>query len=373
VRTAIRILLGLLITLGALNAHAQRIFNQAELDAMLAPIALYPDPLLTHVLNASVYPDDVAEAAAWSRANPQLQGDAALATVESTSWHPSVKALAAYPDVLIRIAESPQWLADLGEAYSGSSAYVNATIQQLRARAQASGHLRSNEQQYVYQQAQTIVVQPVYPHVVYAPYYDPYVVYGTWWWPAYRPLCWRPFVARPVFVTRIVQPVRIVQPARVFRQPVHVAREVQVTPYRPIPESRRQPIIQSAPVVTQPVSVTRPMHQSQFRAVPESQRMPIIQSAPAVVQPVRAAPPAQFTQPLHRTPVAQNAPAVQQPMRAAPPAQIAAPWHRAPVAQSAPIARSMPAPQLRATERPFSRGFQAGGGGGRSSGAQHRS
>jgi len=315
VRTAIRILLGLVIALGALNAHAQRIFNQAELDALLAPIALYPDPLLTHVLNASVYPDDVAEAAAWSRANPQLQGDAALATVESTSWHPSVKALAAYPEVLSRIAESPQWLADLGEAYSGSSAYVNATIQQLRARAQASGYLRSNEQQYVYQQAQTIVVQPVYPQVVYAPYYDPYVVYGTWWWPAYRPVFWRPWVARPIFVTRVIQPVRIVHPGRVFR-----AREVHVTPYQRIPESRRMPIIQSAPVVTRPVTVAPQMHQGGFRGVQEARR--------------------------------------------------------AAFAQSAPVARSMPAPQARATERPV-RTFQAqgnrGGGGGNRGNGHHRS
>jgi hypothetical protein len=333
VRTAIRILLGLTMVvaaaLGPLNAQAQRIFNQAELDTLLAPIALYPDPLLTHVLNASVYPDDVAAAAAWSRANPQLQGDAALATVESTSWHPSVKALVAYPDVLSRMAESPQWLADLGEAYSGSSAYVNATIQQLRARAQASGYLRSNEQQYVYQQAQTIVVQPVYPNVVYAPYYNPYVVYGTWWWPAYRPVFWRPWVARPIFVTRVIQPVRIVR---------HPVRLVQ-------PESRRMPIIQSAPAVTQPVS-----------------------------QPVRTAPSRQSGTWWHRGPNVQGAPAVQQPMRAAPPAQIAAPWHRAPVAQSAPIARSMPAPQWRATERPVrSLQSQGAGNGGNRGGARHRS
>ena len=300
-KTALRILVTLLIALGTLNAHAQRIFNQAELDALLAPIALYPDPLLTHVLNASVYPDDVAEAAAWSRANPQLQGDAALATVESTSWHPSVKALAAYPDVLSRIAESPQWLADLGEAYSGSSAYVNATIQQLRARAQASGYLRSNEQQYVYQQAQTIVVQPVYPNVVYAPYYDPFVVYGTWWWPAYRPVFWRPWVARPIFVTRVIQPVRIVHAGRVFR-----SREVQVTPYQRIPESRRMPIIQSAPVVTRPVTMAPREHESRLRIAQEMRRAPIVQSAPVV--------------------------------------------------------RSMPAPQARATERPV-RNFQAQGGG----------
>jgi hypothetical protein len=347
VKTALRLLLGLLIALGALNAHAQRIFNQAELDALLAPVALYPDPLLTHVLNASVYPEDVAAAAAWSRANPQLQGDAALATVESTAWHPSVKALLAYPDVLSRMAESPQWLADLGEAYMGSSAYVNATVQQLRARAQSSGHLRSNEQQYVYQQDQTIVVQPVYPTVVYAPYYDPYVVYGAWWWPAYRPVYWRPWVARPIVVTRIVQPMRIVH------HPMRVVRPLEVTPYRPIPESRRMPIIQSAPAVTQPMSVTRPMHQSQsgstWQRPAMAQSAPAVQRAPVVTQPVGVA------RPMHQS-------------------QFGSTWQRPAIAQSVPIARSMPAPQSRASDHRMAAPVQAQGGGGNNrGGGRHRS
>jgi hypothetical protein len=291
VKTALRILLGLLIFLGALNAHAQREFNQAELDAVLAPIALYPDPLLTNILNASLFPADVAAAAAWSRANPQLQGDAALAAVEGAQWHPSVKALVANPEVLARMAESPQWLADLGEAYSGSAGTVDAEIQNLRARAQASGNLQSNQQQYVYQQGQDIVVQPVYPQVVYAPYYNPYIVYGAWWWPAYRPVYWRPWVARPVFVTRVVQPVRIVRPGHAWHGPARFARPGPVvTPYHPVPESLRQPIIQSR---------TRPM----------------AQSAPSM------------------------------------------PQHR--FVQNAPVARPMPAPQARATERPSSHTVQA--------------
>ena len=268
VKKLIRILLAATLALGAISAHAQRAFNQAELDAVLAPIALYPDPLLTHILNASVFPQDVAAAAAWSRANPQLQGDAALATVEREIWHPSVKALVAYPEVLARMAESPQWLADLGEAYAGSPAAVNAEIQQLRARAQASGNLQSNDQQYVYQQGQEIVVQPVYPQVVYAPYYNPYIVYGTWFWPAYRPVYWRPWVARPVYVTRVVQPVRIMQPRHLVQNPVRLVQPVQSTPFRLLPESRRQPIVQSPTT-------------NQWRPVPESRRQPIVRSMPA--------------------------------------------------------------------------------------------
>ena len=245
VKRAVQILLAIAISLGSLGAFAQtaapRVFSQGELDAVLAPVALYPDPLVTHILNASLYPQDVAAAAAWSRANPQLQGDAALATVDGMPWQPSVKALTAYPDVLARMAESPQWLADLGAAYAGSPDAVNAEIQQLRQRAQATGNLQSNNQQYVYQQDGDIVVQPVYPGVIYAPYYNPYIVYGPWWVPAFRPVYWRPWIWRPVVVTRFIEPVRIVRPVR----PFPVSRPVQVTPYRRVPESQRQPIIQS--------------------------------------------------------------------------------------------------------------------------------
>jgi len=259
VKRALQFLLALALSLGALGAHAQRSFSQGELDAVLAPIALYPDPLVTHILNASVFPQDVAAAAAWSRANPQLQGDAALAAVDGAMWHPSVKALVVYPDVLSRMAESPQWLADLGEAYTGSPDAVNAEVQQLRSRAQASGNLQSNAQQYVYQQGSDIVVQPVYPGVIYAPYYNPYIVYGGWWWPAFRPVYWRPWVWRPVVVTRVVAPVRIVHPVHPVR-PYPAPRPVQVTPYHRIPESQRQPIIRSTPAWTPPARVVQPSH-----------------------------------------------------------------------------------------------------------------
>src|SRR5438067_3329438 len=220
----IRILVGLVSALGALNAHA-RVYNQAELDALLAPIALYPDPLLNNILDAARYPDDVMAAADWSRANPGMQGDDALRAVDEAPWAPSAKSLVAYPDVPARLVESPQWLADLGDAYATHGPYIQTTIQQLRARAQSNGYLQSNPQQYVYQQAGQIYVQPAYPTVVYVPYYNPYVVYGTWWWPAYRPWAFRPFHARPIVVTRFARPVRY-----------------WITQYHAIPEARRMPI-----------------------------------------------------------------------------------------------------------------------------------
>ena len=200
-----RLLACLALACAASNAPAQsHVLSQAELDALLAPIALYPDPLLAHVLNAAVYPQDVATAAEWSRANARLQGDDALRAVDSQLWHPSVKALVAYPDILARMAESPKWVADLGEAYVTQSADVTATVQELRARAQAQGNLQSNDQQQVYTQGDGIYVQPVYPQYAWVPYYDPYVVYGAWWWgPGFAPIVFRPFFPRRVVVTNV--------------------------------------------------------------------------------------------------------------------------------------------------------------------------
>ena len=272
-RRLIRALMCLAILLTGGHAYAQRAFHQAELDALLAPIALYPDPLLGHVLNASVFPQDTLTAAAWSRANPHLQPDDALRAVDGQLWHPSVKALVAYPDVLARIAESPQWLSDLGQAYTGAYEYVNATVQQLRARAAASGHLQTNEYQRVHSENQVIYVQPVYPQVVYAPYYNPLVVYGTWWWPHYRPVYWRPWVHRPVVVTHVVhhrhhgyhQPglVKHVQQQHHTPRPMPAPRAVESRPYRSVPEAQRAPIVQGPIIKHAPLShVPPPRHES---------------------------------------------------------------------------------------------------------------
>jgi hypothetical protein len=185
-------LLALLVAAPVL-AQNQRMYSQPELDQMLAPIALYPDPLLSQILMAATYPDEVHEAAAWSRANPDLQGDAAVRAVQFEDWDPSVKSLAAFPQVLARMAESPQWMQALGEAFLTQEPHVMDAVQQLRRRAQAAGNLQSSEQLQVQQQGPAIVIQPASPQVVYVPYYDPYVVYGRWWWPAYRPVVWSPW------------------------------------------------------------------------------------------------------------------------------------------------------------------------------------
>ena len=240
-------------------AHAQRIYSQGELDALLAPVALQPDGVLSQILMAATYPDEVAAAAQWSRANPPLRGDQAVRAVEGEPWDPSVKALVAFPDLLARMEESPQWLRELGEAFLQQQAQVMDTVQSLRRRAQAAGQLSSNEQTSVYAQGEAIVVEPR-TQIVYVRYYDPYVVYGPWWWPHYRPVFWRPWVPRPAFVSvgffyskpdwqhRHVQVVH--RPVHVRSYPQHVApgqwqhRAPTVRPYQRVPESQRRPIVQ---------------------------------------------------------------------------------------------------------------------------------
>jgi len=270
----LRVLLAALAAITAANAHAQRAFEPAELEALLAPIALYPDSLLAGILDASQYPQDVAAAASWSRANPQLSGDAALATVQGTPWPPSVKALTAYPEVLERMDESPQWLGDLGEAYASYGPNLMATVQQLRSRAQAAGNLQSNDQQYIYQQGGAIVVRPAYPNLVYAPYYDPYIVYGGWYWSAYRPVYWRPWAPHPHFVTRIIvvappphpQPrAHYPAPGMARGRPGVEVHQTLMRPYRPVREAERPPFVRSsgtAPVRRMPVPFRIDSHSS---------------------------------------------------------------------------------------------------------------
>ncbi|MDM0047493.1 DUF3300 domain-containing protein [Variovorax sp. J22R115] len=167
-------------------------FNQAQIDQMMAPIALYPDSLLSQVLMASTYPADVADAAKWSKANPQQSGDAAVRAVENQPWDPSVKSLVAFPQVLQTMGEKPDWVQNLGDAFLASSKDVLDSAQRLRARARDSGNLKTTEQQTVTVQQEAITIEPANPQTVYVPLYNPTVVYGTWPYPAYPPYYWYP-------------------------------------------------------------------------------------------------------------------------------------------------------------------------------------
>jgi hypothetical protein len=175
-------------------AQEGQAFKQEELDQMLAPIALYPDSLLSQVLMACTYPSEVAEAAKWSKANPKQKGDAAVTAVQDKPWDNSVKSLVAFPQALATMAEKPEWVQRLGDAFLAQPNDVMDSVQRLRAAAQKSGNLESNEQQKVIveqvpQTQQTVIkIEPASPQVVYVPAYNPTVVYGSWWYPSYPPV-----------------------------------------------------------------------------------------------------------------------------------------------------------------------------------------
>lgn len=172
------------------SAEAPAGFSQAELDQMLAPIALYPDTVLSHVLIAATYPLEVVQAARWSRANPGLSGEYAVAAVEHQPWDPSVMALVAFPELLARMDADLGWTQRLGDAFLIQEYQVLDTVQYLRDEAYASGHLRSNEYVRVVRETEYIYIEPSVTRVVYVPWYDPYVVYGNWRWSAYPPVYW---------------------------------------------------------------------------------------------------------------------------------------------------------------------------------------
>jgi hypothetical protein len=175
----------------AQQAPSGQAFKQEELDAMLAPIALYPDALVSQVLMASTYPLEIVEAARWIDQNKGLKGDALQNALQGQKWDESVKSLTAFPDVLDRMNKDLAWTQKLGDAFLGQQKQVMDTIQSLRQRAQGAGHLQTNEQQKVETETQegkqVIVIQPANPQVVYVPTYQPTVVYGAWPYPAYPP------------------------------------------------------------------------------------------------------------------------------------------------------------------------------------------
>lgn len=180
----------ILLLSSASIALADDDFTQAELDQMLAPVALYPDTVLTHVLIAATYPLEVVQASRWVKANPGLQGDAAVRAVESKEWDPSVKALVAFPQLLTRLSEDLDWTEQLGEAFLTDETNVLASVQNLRQKAYANGALNDNKHIVVEREKEIIVIEPARKEVVYVPVYDTRVVYGDWWWPSHPPVYW---------------------------------------------------------------------------------------------------------------------------------------------------------------------------------------
>ncbi len=165
-------------------------YSVEQLDALLAPIALYPDQLLVQILMASTYPLQVVEAARWvdDPANKSLTGDALAAALAPLNWDPSVKSLVPFPQVLEMMNSQLDWLQQLGYAVSVQQSAVMDSVQRLRRQAQAAGQLQSTPQQVVTTQDEAVVIAPAQPNVVYVPTYNPTIVYGAWPYPAYPPI-----------------------------------------------------------------------------------------------------------------------------------------------------------------------------------------
>lgn len=184
-------------------------FTSAQIDQWVAPVALYPDPLLSQVLMAATYPANVVQAVQWSRDNPTLEGDAAIQAVSGQPWDPSVKSLVAFPQLMALMGENPEWVQNLGDAFLAQPQDVMDSVQRLRQLAQQTGALKSTPQQTVSSTpkktetpataqsgsapapapAPTVIkIEPADPQVVYVPNYNPATVYGSWPNTAYPPV-----------------------------------------------------------------------------------------------------------------------------------------------------------------------------------------
>jgi len=167
-------------------------FSREELAQMLGPIALYPDKLLSQILMASTYPIEVIEADRWVKKNPGLQGDTLDTALLDEEWDPSVKAICHFPAILALMSERITETTKLGNAFLVQEAEVMNMVQELRAKAYAQGNLTTTPQQKVVVEQETIIIEPANPRIIYVPYYDPFYVYGPWWYPAYPPYYWGP-------------------------------------------------------------------------------------------------------------------------------------------------------------------------------------
>src|SRR5215470_3099751 len=187
-------------------------FNNEQLEQLVAPIAVYPDPLIAQILMASTYPLEVVQAARLVSANANLKGAQLDEELKKYTWDDSVKSLVSFPQVLTMMNEKLDWTQNLGDAFLGSQKDVLDAVQRLRAKAHEAGNLKSTAeqtvtvepappaaapppgQQVVVQQApaQIITIQPANPQVVYVPTYNPTVVYGAWPYPAYPPYAYYP-------------------------------------------------------------------------------------------------------------------------------------------------------------------------------------
>src|SRR5215469_9992293 len=156
-------------------APAAPTFSAPQLDDLVAPIALYPDPLLSQVLVASTYPLEVVEAQQWLEHNKSLTGADLMNAAKQQNWDASVQALVAFPDVLAKLNQDVRWTTDLGNAFLAQQSDVMQAVQHMRATAQASGKLAATPQQTVTSETQdgqtAITIEPANPQIIYVPTY----------------------------------------------------------------------------------------------------------------------------------------------------------------------------------------------------------
>ncbi|TWX48833.1 DUF3300 domain-containing protein [Colwellia hornerae] len=176
----------------ALQQQEQQLFSEAELAQMLAPIALYPDSLLTHILIAATYPIEIIEAHRWLTNNASLNTEQAAQAVQDFNWDASVKALVPFERILSRLSENLTWTQQLGDAFLQDESRVLENIQQLRKKAQLAGNLGKMDNMEVSYQDNNIVIEAREKEIVYVPYYDTRMVYGAWHWSSYPPVYWQP-------------------------------------------------------------------------------------------------------------------------------------------------------------------------------------
>ena len=175
-----------------------------QLDSLVAPIALYPDPLLAQALAASTYPLEIIQLQQWLAKNPELKDKALADAVGKQPWDPAIQSLAAVPELTKRLSDDIQWTTDLGNAFLAQQSDVMDAVQRMRKKAQANGALTSNEQQKVetkvIETQQIIIVEPAKPEVVYVPVYSATVVYGPPVYP-YPPVYYPPYTPGAALVT----------------------------------------------------------------------------------------------------------------------------------------------------------------------------
>jgi len=171
---------------------AAQLLSPEQLDTLVAPVALYPDALLSQVLVASTYPLEVVEAQQWLQKNGSLRGQQLTDAARQQNWDASIQAMVAFPDVLTMLNQDVQWSTALGNAFLAQQSDVMAAVQRMRARAQANGKLSTTPQETVTTQTQggqtAIDIAPADPQVIYVPEYDPAYVWGPPAWGYYPPL-----------------------------------------------------------------------------------------------------------------------------------------------------------------------------------------